>query len=71
MSEIRIRELLSELGELVEKYDKLNLFMDSEEFAKLDEYIRDRMIDQHQAMLNYKWALRNRIEYMEERYGDA
>ena len=66
MSEVNTRRLLSELGDLIEKYDKLNLFMDSKEFSKLDEYVRGLMIEQHQAMLNYKWALRNRIEYIEE-----
>ncbi len=65
MSEI-IEKLKLELCDLTLKYNKLGIFMDSEEFTKLDEYLQERIIEQHQAMLNYKWALINRIEYMEE-----
>jgi len=59
-----IEKLMIEFNELVEKYNKLDSFMETKEYDVLDEYIKDRMIDQHSAMLTYKWALRDRIEYI-------
>jgi hypothetical protein len=61
-----IEKLKIECSDLVEKFNKLDSFMDTKEYDVLDEYIRDRMIEQHACMLTYKWALRDRIEYMEE-----
>ena len=61
-----IHKLKTELSELLDKYNKLDEFIDGDSFYDLAPYLRGKMIDQHTAMLNYKWALINRIEYMED-----
>ena len=66
MSEDILRKLRVELSELSEKYYKLDKFLNKEDFQLLDEYIKDQMINQHMAMVNYKWSLAHRIEYMED-----
>ena len=67
---IIIEKLMIECNELIVRFNKLDSFMDTKEYDALDDYMKDRMVEQHQAMLNYKWALRDRIEYMEERAND-
>ena len=66
MSEVTISKLKLELDELSEKYQKLDKFLDTDKFINLDTYIKNQMIDQHKSMLDYKWALSNRIDYMAE-----
>jgi len=61
-----IERLKNEADELSEKYEKLGIFIDSKKFDTLDPYVRGQMVVQHQSMLNYKWSLLNRVDYMEE-----
>jgi len=54
--------VVAEEKELSEKFDKLGVFIGSEEFAALDNIERDLLSQQHDTMREYRSILRSRIE---------
>ena len=59
--EKRIRRMAEEYDQLTERYGKLTDFLTSDKFGTLPENTQTLLKRQHQAMLDYREALRQRI----------
>ena len=58
-----VKRMLAELKDLTEKIEKLEAFVQKDDFKKLNAYQRDLMIGQHGAMIAYRNLLHLRYTY--------
>lgn len=57
-----LERLVSERDELVEKMEKLTLFLKSDIFMKMNDYSRDLLMEQYRIMISYVDCLNRRIK---------
>ena len=57
--------LKKEHADLLEKYQKLDAFIDTDAFQKLDSRDRELLVEQQDAMLHYGSILEERISRLE------
>ncbi len=57
-----LERLVAERDELVEKMEKLTLFLKSDIFMKMNDYSRDLLMEQYRIMISYVDCLNRRIK---------
>ena len=57
-----LERLVAERDELVEKMEKLTLFLKSDIFMNMKDYSRDLLMEQYRIMINYVDCLNRRIK---------